>query len=116
MKTVTLTDMSLSCPVKFGTDGWRGVIAEDFTFANLRAAASAIANYILTEEDPKRGVCIGYDTRFGSERFAQAAAEVVASAGIAVQLADSIVPTPALSYAVRNSAAAGGIMITSSHN
>ena len=72
--------------------------------------------YILAEEDPARGVCIAYDTRFGSERFAGVAAEVLASAGIAVQLAGSITPTPALSFAVRTSGAAGGIMITSSHN
>ncbi len=116
METVTATDSPRSCPVKFGTDGWRGIIADDFTFANLRVAASAIANYILAEEDPSRGVCIAYDTRFGSERFAQAAAEVLASAGIAVQLASGITPTPALSFAVRESGAAGGIMITSSHN
>ena len=117
MKTVTATnDVPRACPVKFGTDGWRGIIAEDFTFANLRVAASAIANYILAEEDPTRGICIGYDTRFGSPRFAQAAAEVVASAGVPIRLADGITPTPALSLAVRDSSSAGGIMITSSHN
>ncbi len=117
MKTVTATnDVPRACPVKFGTDGWRGIIAEDFTFANLRVAASAIANYILAEEDATRGICIGYDTRFGSPRFAQAAAEVVASAGIPVRLAGGITPTPALSLAVRDSSSAGGIMITSSHN
>ncbi len=116
METVTATDDSYVSPVKFGTDGWRGIIAEDFTFANLRVAASAIANYILTQEDPARGICIGYDTRFGSPAFAQAAAEVVASAGIPVRLASGITPTPALSLAVRDSGSAGGIMITSSHN
>lgn len=116
METVTATDVPRACPVKFGTDGWRGIIAEDFTFANLRVAASAIANYILAEEDPARGICIAYDTRFGSRRFAEAAAEVAASAGIPVQLASGITPTPALSFAVRESGAAGGIMITSSHN
>ena len=116
MDTLTATDDSYVCPVKFGTDGWRGVIAEDFTFANLRVAASAIANYILAHEDPSRGICIGYDTRFGSPGFAQAAAEVVASAGIPVRLASSITPTPALSLAVRDSKSAGGVMITSSHN
>lgn len=102
--------------VKFGTDGWRGVVAEDYTFANVRRAAAAIANYVLRQEDAARGVCIGYDTRFGSDRFAAAAAEVVASVGIPVKLANSVTPTPALSFAVRESRAAGGIMITSSHN
>jgi phosphomannomutase len=116
METVTATDDSHASSVKFGTDGWRGIIAEDFTFANLRVAASAIANYILAQEDPARGICIGYDTRFGSSSFAQAAAEVAASAGIPVQLASGITPTPALSLAVRDSGSAGGIMITSSHN
>jgi phosphomannomutase len=102
--------------IKFGTDGWRGVIADDFTFANVRTAAEAIASYIHAEEDPSKGLCIGYDTRFGSKAFARACAEVVAATGIAVQLANDITPTPALSYGVRHRVAAGGIMITSSHN
>ena len=108
--------MSTPPTIKFGTDGWRGIIADDFTFANVRVAASAIANYVLAHEDPAKGICIGYDTRFGSPAFARAAAQVVASAGIPVRLAPAVTPTPALSYAVRHSGAAGGIMITSSHN
>jgi len=102
--------------IKFGTDGWRGVIADDFTFANVRIAAEAIAAYVQTKEDPAKGLCIGYDTRFGSKAFARACAEVVAAAGIPVLLAHDITPTPALSYGVREHGAAGGIMITSSHN
>ena len=102
--------------VKFGTDGWRGVIADDFIYANVRVAVSAIALYVLKHEDPAAGVCIGYDTRFGSKSFAKVAAEVLASAGIPVFLANGITPTPALSYAVRGRKAAGGVMITSSHN
>ncbi len=102
--------------IKFGTDGWRGVIADDFTFANVRTAAEAIAVYIHAQEDPARGLCIGYDTRFGSKAFALACAEVVAAAGIHVLLANGITPTPALSFGVRDEGAAGGIMITSSHN
>jgi phosphomannomutase len=116
METVATAITALPTPVKFGTDGWRGIIAEDFTFANVRVAAAAIANYVLAEEDAARGVCIGYDTRFGSRHFAQAAAEVLAAAGIPVRLASGITPTPALSFAVRQRGAAGGIMITSSHN
>ncbi len=108
--------MSTQTPVKFGTDGWRGVIADDFTFENVRAAAAAIASYILEKEDPKKGVCIGYDTRFGSPAFAAAVAHVIAGTGIPVKLADRITPTPALSFAVRQLGAAGGVMITSSHN
>ena len=103
-------------PVKFGTDGWRGVIADDFTFANVRAAAEAIAAYVHKHEDPAKGICIGYDTRFGSRAFARACAAVAAATGIPVSLADRITPTPALSLGVRNRGAAGGIMITSSHN
>jgi phosphomannomutase len=102
--------------VKFGTDGWRGIIADDFTYANVRVAARAIANYVLKHEEPKCGVCIGWDTRFGSRNFARLVAEVMANAGIPVQLASEITPTPALSYAVRERKAAGGVMITSSHN
>jgi alpha-D-glucose phosphate-specific phosphoglucomutase len=102
--------------IKFGTDGWRGVIADDFTFANVRIAAEAIAAYIHAQEDPAKGLCIGYDTRFGSKAFARACAEVVAATGIPVALANDITPTPALSFGVRGRCAAGGIMITSSHN
>jgi phosphomannomutase len=102
--------------VKFGTDGWRGIIADDFTYANVRVAASAIAHYVLKQEDAAKGVCIGYDTRFGSKSFAKVVAEVLSGAGIPVQLANGITPTPALSFAVRERGAAGGVMITSSHN
>ncbi|MGD0479202.1 MAG: phosphoglucomutase/phosphomannomutase family protein [Terracidiphilus sp.] len=102
--------------IKFGTDGWRGVIADDFTFANVRTAAEAIAAYIHAQEDPKKGLSIAYDTRFASKAFARACAEVVAATGIPVQLASAVTPTPALSFGVRERGAAGGIMITSSHN
>jgi len=102
--------------VKFGTDGWRGIIADDFTYENVRVAARAIASYVLKHEDAAKGVCIGWDTRFGSQAFARVVAEVLSGAGIPVQLADRITPTPALSFAVRERGAAGGVMITSSHN
>ena len=112
--------MGTPTAIKFGTDGWRGLIADDFTFDNVRIAASAIANYLHAStdpnEDPKKGVCIGYDTRFASDRFARAVAEVIAASGIPVKLANQITPTPALSYGVRHLGAAGGVMITSSHN
>ncbi|MDE1156347.1 MAG: phosphoglucomutase/phosphomannomutase family protein [Acidobacteriaceae bacterium] len=102
--------------VKFGTDGWRGIIADDFTYANVRVAARAIAHYVLEQEDAKAGVLIGYDTRFGSRSFAKVVAEVLATAGIPVVLANKVTPTPELSFAVRGRKAAGGVMITSSHN
>jgi phosphomannomutase len=102
--------------IKFGTDGWRGLIADDFTFANVRTAAEAVAAYVHAKENPAKGLCIAYDTRFMSKAFAQACAEVVAATGIPVAFASDITPTPALSYGVRERGAAGGIMITSSHN
>src|SRR6266542_5359226 len=102
--------------IKFGTDGWRGIIADDFTYANVRRAARAVAAYIHRNEDPSRGALVAYDTRFGSQRFAAVAAEAIAASGIRVQLASRITPTPALSYMVRKLGAAGGVMITSSHN
>ena len=102
--------------IRFGTDGWRGVIADDYTFENVRRVAGAIAAYVLKNEDPSRGLVIAYDTRFGSQRFAQAAAEVLAAAGIPIRIGSDYTPTPALSYAVKNLRTAGGVMITSSHN
>ncbi len=102
--------------VKFGTDGWRGIIADDFTYANVRVAAAAIANYVLAHEDAAAGVCIGWDTRFGSRSFAGVVAKVLSGAGIPVVIADRETPTPALSFEVRRRKAAGGVMITSSHN
>jgi len=102
--------------ITFGTDGWRGVIAEDFTFANLRKVAYAIARYIVRAEQPSRGVLVGYDTRYASERAAGVAAETVAMTGVPVWLSDAPCPSPALSLLVRQRSAAGGIMITASHN
>src|SRR5215475_8015810 len=102
--------------IKFGTDGWRGVIAEDFTYANVRRVAGAIASYVLKQEDASHGLIVGYDTRFGSPRFARVAAEVLAGAGIPIKLASDYTPTPAISLAVKNNGAAGGVVITSSHN
>ena len=106
----------LKTVVKFGTDGWRGIIADDFTYENVRVAARAIALYVLEHEDAKAGVCIGYDTRFGSRSFARVVADTLAAAGVPVFLANKITPTPELSFAVRERKAAGGVMITSSHN
>src|SRR6266498_1987157 len=103
-------------PIKFGTDGWRAVIADDFTFDNVRRVAGAIASYVLKHENAPHGVIVGYDTRFGSPRFARIAAEVLASAGIPVKLANDATPTPAISLGVKTRGAAGGVAITSSHN
>ena len=116
MSENTASTAAKSAVVKFGTDGWRGIIADDFTYENVRVAARAIAQYVLDEENAAAGVCIGYDTRFGSRSFAHLVAETVSAAGVPVFLANKVTPTPELSFAVRARGAAGGIMITSSHN
>lgn len=102
--------------IRFGTDGWRGVIAEEFTTGNVRKVAHAIARYVVRAERPERGVIVGYDTRFGSERFARVAAETVAATGIPAWLAADACPTPAISLLVRLRSAAAGIQISASHN
>jgi len=102
--------------IKFGTDGWRGIIADDFTFENVRRVAGGIASYVLRHEDAARGVIIGYDTRFLSQHAARTAAEVIAGAGIPVQITSDSTPTPAISLAVKSQGAAGGVVVTSSHN
>src|SRR6059058_453126 len=102
--------------IKFGTDGWRGVIADDFTFANARIVAHAIARYVVRGEDARKGVIVGYDHRYASDRVAAAVAEVNNARGTPVWLADKPCPTPAISYLVRHRGAAGGIVITASHN
>jgi phosphomannomutase len=102
--------------IRFGTDGWRGVIAEDFTYANVRRVSYAIARYVVRNEQPSRGVIIGFDNRFGAEQFARIAAETVAMTGTPVWLSDEPCPTPAISLLVKQRNAAGGIVITASHN
>src|ERR1700683_1913857 len=102
--------------IKFGTDGWRGVIADDFTYANVRKVAYAIARYVIRAEKPRSPVLVGFDTRFGSENFAQVAAETVAMTGTPVFLSTTAMPTPALSLLVKQKSAAGGIQIIASHN
>ncbi|MBI2935141.1 MAG: phosphoglucomutase/phosphomannomutase family protein [Chloroflexi bacterium] len=102
--------------IKFGTDGWRGIIAEDFTFANVRACAQSIAGYLRKSGLAGKGLLIGYDTRFASEDFAAAAAGVIAANGIPVQLDSTASPTPVLSYAITSLKTAGAIIITASHN
>jgi alpha-D-glucose phosphate-specific phosphoglucomutase len=102
--------------IKFGTDGWRAIIAEDFTFANVRALAASVARYLKETGLGERGLVIGYDTRFGSDRFAEAVAEVVTAAGIKVLLGSDFAPTPAISYAIVHNGAGGAVVVTSSHN
>ena len=102
--------------IRFGTDGWRAVIAEDYTFDNVRALTQATAEYLRRHDLASREIVIGYDTRFLSDSFAAAAAEVMAANGIRVALADAPLPTPALCFAVVERGAGSGIMITASHN
>ncbi|MFC2009914.1 phosphoglucomutase/phosphomannomutase family protein [Chloroflexota bacterium] len=102
--------------IKFGTDGWRAVIAEEFTFDNVRACAQGLADYLKQAGLAERGLVIGYDTRFASEDFAAAAAEVAAGNGIKAIIAPEAAPTPVISYAVPENKAGGAIIITASHN
>lgn len=111
-------------PIHFGTDGWRAVISDTFTFSNLRMVAQAIADAAASEHwdtkstpnvNPNKFV-VGYDTRFLSDRYAAEVARVLAANGFNVMLAQADAPTPAISYAVKYNNAAGGVMITASHN
>lgn len=102
--------------IKFGTSGWRGIIAEDFTFPNARLVCQAIANYLQQAGLASKGVVIGYDTRFRSKAFAGAAAEVMAGNSIVSYFTNRDCPTPVVSFAIRVGRRAGGINITASHN
>jgi phosphomannomutase len=113
LQTDTLADVT---PIKFGTDGWRAIIAEDFTFANARLVANAIARYVIRAEDARKGVVVGYDHRFASDTVAAAVAQAISATGTPVWLTDKPCPTPAVSLLVRQRQAAGGLVITASHN
>ena len=102
--------------IKFGTDGWRAVISDTFTFANLRLVAQAICDFINEQGDPNPTAVVGYDTRFLSDRYAHEVACVMAGNGISAWLARADTPTPAVSYAIVNKKATAGVMITASHN
>jgi len=102
--------------IKFGTDGWRGTIAEDFTFDNVRRCAQGFACYLLDRGEAADGVVVGFDRRFASEHFAAAAAEVMAAHGIAVYLCIEATATPVICYSGVALSAAGAINITASHN
>ena len=106
----------MATQIKFGTDGWRGIIAEDYTFENVRRCAHGMAQYLIATNQTTRGLVVGYDTRFEAELFAQAVAEVVAAHGIKVYLVDRPTPTPVISYAIIAKQAHGAVNLTSSHN
>jgi phosphomannomutase len=112
--------------IHFGTDGWRAVISDSFTFSNLRSVAQAIADAVASEHwdtggythaavDPRK-IVVGFDTRFLSDRYAQEVARVLAANGFTVMLTQADAPTPAVSFAVKNYNAVAGVMITASHN
>ncbi len=103
-------------PIKFGTDGWRAIIGQDYTFDNVRACAASAAMYLKKHGLDGRGLVVGYDARFASEDFADAVAEVVAAQGIKVYLSNTLIPTPTVSYAIIDRGAGGGVVITASHN
>jgi phosphomannomutase len=102
--------------IKFGTDGWRGIIAEEFTFANARTVAQAISRYVVRGEDARKGIIVGFDHRYASDTIARFVAEVISSTGTPVFLCDKPCPTPAVSQLVRERKAAGGVVVTASHN
>ncbi len=102
--------------IKFGTDGWRAIIAEDFTFDNVRICAQGAADYVIAANLAPRGFVIGYDTRFASKEFAETVAEVITANGIPTFLCDSPAPTPVVSHSIVSMNAGAGAVITASHN
>lgn len=102
--------------IKFGTDGWRGMISEDFTFENVKIVSQAMADYLKKEKIREREIIVGYDARFLSKEYAHLAASVLAGNEIRVILSDRIQPVPCVCLAIKDRRAAGGIMITASHN
>jgi len=104
--------------IRFGTSGWRGIISDTFTFANVNLAAHAIARYLLENPPPgaAKRLIIGHDTRFLSREFATRCAEIVAGYGFEAWLTDRDAPTPVIAHSIRLHKASGGINITASHN
>jgi phosphomannomutase len=103
-------------PIKFGTDGWRAVIADTYTYANVRRCAAGVGQYVLNQKQASQGLIVGYDTRFGSKEFAETAASTLAGLGIPVYLSDRPMPTPTISYTIIDKKAAGCAIVTASHN
>jgi len=106
----------MSQKIKFGTDGWRAIIAEEFTFDNVKMVTKAIAAYIRSNYDISKPVVIGYDTRFMADKFAMTAAEVLKNLGFRVLFSKSYAPTPVIAYAAKQEETAGALMFTASHN
>ncbi len=102
--------------IKFGTSGWRGILAEDFTLANVRVVTQAIADHLRAAGEAGKGVVVGHDSRFFGERFARETARVLAGAGVKAFVCDRDTPTPVIAYEILRRGAAGGINFTASHN
>jgi len=111
----TSAGWSTTSPIKFGTSGWRGVVAEDFTFANVRLALTAIAEHVKTKS-PHPAILVGYDTRFYSEEFSQLAVDILQHHGIRALLCETFTPTPAVAYEIMRRKLDGAINFTASHN
>ncbi len=108
--------MSENSDIKFGTDGWRGVISRDFTFENVRWVTQAIVDYLISVNINHKGLIVGYDRRFMSRQYAEEVASVAAANGLTVYISDGFAPTPAISWAVKEKGVGGGIIVTASHN
>jgi phosphomannomutase len=104
----------MTVEIKFGTDGWRGIIADDFTYESVRVATQGIAQYLVSRPNPS--AIVGYDTRFSSDLFAREVSQVLAANGVKVHLIDAPAPTQVSTYAILDRKTAGGLVITASHN
>ena len=111
-----MSSPSNSGKIKFGTDGWRGIIADDFTFSNVRKVTRAIAAYLETAYDKSRPVLIAYDTRFLADEFARTSGAVLADLGWNVKITVRDCPTPVIAYNAKHLNSAGALMFTASHN
>src|SRR5438094_3951433 len=111
----TSAGLSTTSPIKFGTSGWRGVIAEDFTFASVRLALTAIAEHVKAKSQ-QPSILVGYDTRFYSEEFSQLAVDILQHHGIRALLCETFTPTPAVAYEIMRRKLDGAINFTASHN
>src|SRR5712671_4880671 len=105
----------MTAAIKFGTSGWRAIVADDFTFANVRLAAAAIADHVRSR-NAKPTLIVGHDTRFFAEEFSQAAAQILREHGIHVLLCERATPTPAIAYEIKRRKIDGAINFTASHN
>jgi alpha-D-glucose phosphate-specific phosphoglucomutase len=115
-KTYTVFKEAFDMAIKFGTDGWRAIMCEEFIFSNVEIVVQGICNYLLDINKDELGLVIGYDTRFFSDKFAQRAAEVCAANGIKIHMPEEDCPTPAVAYSILDKKAAGALMLTASHN